>query len=576
MADLKARPVHAGTRRTCPRCQFVLKVPSAEEAERLAALRKAAGEYAFWDVDGVALQDRQYVSLRCRLCATKIDATLDQVGQEITCPDCGTMAIVPPPAAAAEKPAAVAPRVDEEYAICEGLDQPDASHQLVYQKYLRLACKRCGTRMLATLDQVGREIVCPDCELPAIVPAPVEPAESPPDAAADEVRRHDEYVLAAGVDQPPAGVAYVKLQCPHCQTRLPATLDQVGTQVICPDCGTTVMVPAPKAPAPVLPAELDRAAEYGTGAAIVTPEYRHVEDYRYVEGYVGTRARSEKTGGEVKPPARRKAGDVVEEKPAAPQAAQSQPPHRPFVVGTVSLLVQDGVWQRWVGLSAAAMVIVLLLATGIDLVSRPAGPWADAWPWILGMALIATSGLLGIVWSAPAAAIWLAVVQETSEGADRIEQWPEAVFVDWMLGVLFLFNSLGLSTFAGVMLRGALREYAGVEFWPAAPLFILATFPILLLSMLESGSALNTVSWPVWRSIPLAWWAWLVFYLESALVAAAGGTLAAAAMKLAGPWGLALVTPLLLALALVYARLLGRLGWACQSLAARPNENASA
>jgi DNA-directed RNA polymerase subunit RPC12/RpoP len=562
MADLKARPAQAGTRRTCPRCQFRFKVPSAEEAERLAAMRRAAGEYALGDAEKPS--DRQYVSIRCRVCATRFDAAADQLGQEIACPDCGTLTVVRPPLESPPKPKAVPAYLDDEYALCEGIHQPDASHKLVYQTYIRLLCPVCGTRLLATLDQVGQKIVCPDCQVATTVPPPPE-TKKPPDAEDQQRRRHEEYLLTpdAATDSPDAASetagrkppTYVKVECRHCHTRLPATTDEIGRQIVCPDCGTSTVVPEPKARSPGLPPELDPSEEYVVGASFARPEYRHIKDYRQLG----------------KPPEER-ANAASDDAPPIESRSneQSAPGSRPadFQPGLLRFLRYDGVWQRWVGLSAVAVPVLLVLAGGANLATRVASGLTDA-PIVVGaMAMLTAGGVIALVWSAPAAAILLVVIQETSEGTDRIEEWPEGLFTEWMFGVLFIFNSLGAATFAGVMLRGVLREYCGIPFWPAMPITIVVLFPVLLLSMLETGSALNPVSLPVWRSMRSAWPAWAGFYVESGLLAAAGVATAMAAAWPAGLWGAALVSPVLIGMALVYARLLGRLGWACRSAAA--------
>ena len=117
--------------------------------------------------------------------------------------------------------------------------------------------------MYATEDQLGQRIVCPDCDLPAIVRRPVEgPPKKPPQPTSDA----SEYALTEKVDRK-AGErealdsAYVAALCPVCHTRLHATLDQVGGKLICPDCGTPTVIPPPPPP----PRKLDSPAEVVAG-----------------------------------------------------------------------------------------------------------------------------------------------------------------------------------------------------------------------------------------------------------------------------------------------------------------------
>jgi len=404
--------------------------------------------------------------------------------------------------------------------------------------------------MLGTLDQVGQKITCPDCHTLTIVPPPAQRPKPPP---AVEIDRHDEYGVAAGLDQPAAGATYVKVQCPHCQTRLPATADMAGQQIVCPDCGTTTRVPEPTEAPSRGPPRRVVAEEYGVGEAIVTPEFHHVEDYRRPE-----------------PKPQAPALEAAVEPPEPPPARRLSP-RWAFVSGVLNFPVYDGVWQRWVALSTAAVPVLMVLAAGISLALKPVGSGGDAPQVFAAMALIACSGVATLVWIAPAAAICLAVVQETAEGNDTIEHWPEAVYLDWMLSVLFIFNSLGAATFGGVGVRRLLIALDWPS-WPAVPATVILTFPILLLSMLETGSALNPASTPIWRSLLGARWAWGLFYLETTLLVAAGVALTASAFVWAGLWGVALAAPVLMAGVLVYARLLGQLAWLCAFTAAEEEE----
>ena len=87
------------------------------------------------------------------------------------------------------------------------------------------------------------------------------------------------------------------------------------------------------------------------------------------------------------------------------------------------------------------------------------------------------------------------------------------------------------------------------------------TFPVILLSMLETGSVLNPISLAVWGSLLRRWWAWLGFYILAGLLVAAVVGVEHGLQALGGPW-LALPAAIFTATAMpVYFRLLGRLGW---------------
>jgi DNA-directed RNA polymerase subunit RPC12/RpoP len=120
-------------------------------------------------------------------------ASEQQVGEEITCPDCGTKTIVPPlvPVLAKEVPAA---DIQEGYALRTDPGQP-RPESVVGQEYYAVRCPVCATRLHATPDQVGTTMVCPDCRKGFVVPPP------PPPKAVLDVEPLQAYDLRAPVER---------------------------------------------------------------------------------------------------------------------------------------------------------------------------------------------------------------------------------------------------------------------------------------------------------------------------------------------------------------------------------------
>jgi len=81
--------------------------------------------------------------------------------------------------------------------------------------------------------------------------------------------------------------------------------------------------------------------------------------------------------------------------------------------------------------------------------------------------------------------------------------------------------------------------------------------------MLESDSPLTPWSPMVGRSLAGAGTSWLGFYLESGVLISVSGWLACTAFSVARVWITIPVAAMLVAVAMVYFRLLGRLGWCC-------------
>jgi hypothetical protein len=157
------------------------------------------------------------------------------------------------------------------------------------------------------------------------------------------------------------------------------------------------------------------------------------------------------------------------------------------------------------------------------------------------------------------AACWLAIVTESSEGNDAIEAWPDLVFLDWMFEGLYVVMAALVSCIPGWLLALA---------WPGEPLLragviaggVAVFFPVVLLSMLDVGSPLAPLSAKILGSLWRAPGAWLVFWVESALLMA-GLVGAAAAIYQWTPAALVLMGPVFVLVSIWYFRLLGRLGW---------------
>ena len=160
----------------------------------------------------------------------------------------------------------------------------------------------------------------------------------------------------------------------------------------------------------------------------------------------------------------------------------------------------------------------------------------------------------------------LVVVRDTADGNDEVT-WPSEPFQDWVLGALHLVVVVVLVLApAGIASRALSRQWLQDD--PTLRLLILSLpalwllFPVALFSSLSGSSR-----WMVFR--PVVVWNLLrvapftaAFYVVSALPAAAVAALGYAAF--ATRYGVILFPVLVAGAAaafLMYARLLGRLGW---------------
>lgn len=500
------------------------------------------------------MPEPQDASLRftCPRCGAWLKAPAAEAGVKHRCPGCRSAFLVPkttqtvaPPVEAAE---------DEEYPLCEGIGQPPPDSP-AYQVHIPVTCPLCGTRMLGTEDQVGRQLVCPDCGTPVVVPAPsVAPAkQGSPAAGAEGVGGYDVY---QGEGQPPgagegADRAHVAAVCSVCGTRLDATEDQVGRHLECPDCSTPILVTPRPEPAPRLDSPAARGEEYGVGQPAESPDYQPEIDARLSRTRPGeSLEHAERLG-------------LVRTRPA--------PPRWPFFSGVFTFPIYRNSWPHWIGLSMAATAVIPLLFFAAMLLAFPGAGWLAAAPWIFGMVFFVVACFFGVIWAAVTSAFLLAILQDTAAGADEVEDWPNPLSTDWVQECFYVINSFSLSVLCGVPIAQILG-YHNPAGWLGLPAAVFLIFPVILLSMLEAGSPLKPVSLPVWQSLAARWRAWAVFYVEAAVLAVAFFLLLGPSLLL--PWLLAipLLAAGLVAALMIYFRLLGRLAWCCADRAAEEEE----
>jgi DNA-directed RNA polymerase subunit RPC12/RpoP len=165
LKTLQAPATLGGKQTRCPQCQMLLKVP-------LRSTPPGKGEeYQVRGGDGPSAAEQEpCVLVVCAVCNARMHPPESQIGQQISCPDCGTPTIVRrPPAQPAKKP----PRTPEqigEYPLSPGAGLPAAPVPAAEQDYIPVPCSLCHTRMMATPNQVGEWLVCPDCGTLTVVP----------------------------------------------------------------------------------------------------------------------------------------------------------------------------------------------------------------------------------------------------------------------------------------------------------------------------------------------------------------------------------------------------------------------
>lgn len=538
---LFARPAQVGTKRRCPRCQFVFPVPTVEEAAARAGKQGPDAEYAVDDHPGTPTPAPVSITVVCELCKTRMYATVDQVGQLIECPDCGTKAVVPPPSE--EAPQEHSPKpvdTSAEYPVW-GIGQPPPEHQEAYQPQIPVICGVCRTRMLATEDQVGQKLKCPDCGTETIVlpmakrAMPEGPVKPPSDPEAT-------YELCKGPGQPPPGsVAYqthFPVICPLCHTRLHATLDQVGSKMVCPDCLTQITVPPPPEKLPEIDPMEGVEPSYTYSPPTRPPEFQPIFDCSWTK-------------------------DLDEPEPTRPRRqsrlvrAKKKPAISGLFFGILGFLLYPRVRTRWLVFSILGILPAYCAVGAIRY-----GSIDDYVPQFLGLTFSMGTGIFTLGFIVVTAPSLLAILVDTAAGNDQVENWPEGPFVDWAFNGFYILNALAVSMLPPAGLAW-LASGEGFDSLLSAVISAFFLFPIVLVSMFERGSAMLPFSLPILRSLWSGFWAWALFYVETGLLLPFASILALQVAVFVGPLGLVLAVPLLVATLIVYFRLLGRLAWVC-------------
>ena len=378
-------------------------------------------------------------------------------------------------------------------------------------------------------------------------------------------------VSAAPAPVAATGPAQFGLDCGLCGTRVYATMEQVGQELTCPDCHSKIPVRTP------------RKASQSTQAA---PVYNEDDDYRLSEpverpksalveqvnaaGSDGDAAGETSSQDPVKPlptiagaalpglgvmaASARSVLEKANAEAAEVERKRAKLPERPFVTGVVSFLFEAAAATRWMALTLMLQITLTLLAFAFS------GHMAA----VLFSMVAAASALLFLV---TASVCFVAILHDTANGYEKIEGWPGVAFLDWMGDSLYVINALFVSATPGILF-GQFFACAG------APMFIAffcglltfyCLFPVIMLSMSEEGSPLSIASSGVWRSLLTARTLWTRFYLASGgivIAALVGAAIAAVTSLLIS----APVAAVVVALAMIYFRLLGRLAWCLSEL----------
>ncbi|MEX0676538.1 MAG: MJ0042-type zinc finger domain-containing protein [Pirellulales bacterium] len=398
-------------------------------------------------------------------------------------------------------------------------------------------------------------------------------------------------------------------QCPKCGNRLRVLADQIGTAVRCPKCNATFVIgrPQDQAKAKTAPSAstiendayepeipLVRSSIVPQGQPSHRPPERTAivaEEKPSLLPEDPSSGVPEEETGDLRPYAARQssydvdwstADEMEMEAPVErPPANEDQylesararglirdvdypdPPKWTFFSGVFTYPWRGVNLSRWTAMSFGLSIAGVVSLQTLEYLGLMGGSLTNLAVQGVMLAMVAIAVLMAAL--SISAASCRAAIQDTADGHDLPQEESLPEWDHWM------FTFLGwLSLWAAA---GAIGFPLSLAIGPAA--FLIAStffFPVLLLSAMESDSYIMPYSPPVLRTLGYYLHGWLMFYLLT--IGLFAGWIAA--FDFAFPRAPYLTVffsgPVLAALMLVYARLLGRLAWRASGAPAAPVE----
>ena len=465
----------------------------------------------------------------------------------------------------------------------------------VNQRSFQIGCPQCKKTIVVTIARIGETITCDYCLEEFEVRRPQ--ADSPsnrdggsatdasagsgslefddePDlqSAADDLsvplpedRVADTHPKQADVDELDTDYEFA-VACPLCSTRLSATDVQIGTKIQCPDCFSSFEIRTPPKRArrkPTGSPSGDDDAEFRLSDPVERPKYEPLGST-----LDGLGAEPPETGppGDQDPPAAplSPATDAMrraeQEADEADRAARKLPA-QPLTSGTLTFLLDVNTLVRMVVLAVVLQIDAAAAQAALD------GMAGSGLAKVAALLLFLFSAALGLLFFVGGSVSMLAITQESAGGNDCVETWPGLDVTEWFVESLHLALALFVGFLPGLVIGQVFMVLGTFAYgWGlvvTCALSVLTLSPILLMASLETGLPLNFASAPVFRSLSEATPHWLRFFLLSFGLAIAAGVLWQ--IRHLGSLPLNFVASLaVVAIAMIYFRMLGRLVWICQ------------
>jgi len=396
-----------------------------------------------------------------------------------------------------------------------------------------VVCKTCDTRLDEEAFAEPHEIHCPVCFSPVIVPSASQGAVriGPAFKSDPDLEGYAILPLEGPESEKRARKAQdvILVVCPICRARLHSAPKKEAYHIKCHDCHELVRVPSRSE----YREKQQREAIPDRAEAVEPVAVREVEaEGRVYSGWY------------------LKAHSEIRREPDA------RPPRSVYFESTFTFPWEADLVSRWIYLSVGITFFALLSAFLASMMEGASG-YSGLTMGFFALPLV----WVGIWTGSYAASLGMAIVTDTANGNQKIVNWAEQNWREWVMTMAYVQYLAAVAALAGYV-TNQLLEFAGN---PAPWVGVVVTavaLPYVVLSALETGGGINFVSANVTLSLFRKPLAWLVYYVI------AGALTAAVAMAL---WGLWQVSPyvaggaggmLMAAWVLIVSRLTGRLAWA--------------
>lgn len=547
-AALTASEDDAGQRQACPHCGKMIKVPGRPSSPPASSPAQPTAQRNEPATAGIA-----NVAVLCPICGTRMYATREQVGKTMVCPDCLETVPVPASGQSPRAPRASAPRPAAPPQASPA-DAAKPRRAPAPPPTLDSSDDEDGGLRLSDPIEIPSDKVLPQRFSELLRDGSPVPGN---DAAADWVVEPEAPApQKKSVPRPPTDDEY-SVKCPVCDTLLYASPDEIGKRKNCPDCHSSVEITAPRRK----PRRVDpvRDEDY-EGHEFVLSEPVPVDVYSQTE-----QGKNPKTLGEE---ALRNAEREYERKHAEEDV---EPPATPLWTGLFSFFPASPVILRWV-----VFALMIAVACKLSLMIHGWNASGGAMQQFFSLAGTTARSLIFIITTLALGTTCLAILQDTANGQDEISQWPEGGLFEIITGAFPFGMAVFFSLLPGIILYTLVGSVGLMvtSRWIFLEFSLYLLFPVVQLSILESGSVAVPFSQPILRSLRDEFLLWFTFYLTSLALALI------IAVTLAGlTWDTTFVVLLVMGavwvfLLFLYFRLLGRLAWATQVRALLKNDPA--